>query len=138
MDSAVVASVNYGKRYTTDKKLPDTGSFQDSPFELLSYPCLKLLFSFFLAIDLLDQSASSLRTQQESKPRELELVDRQILTLRTEFEALKRENVCSDPCGSIPSSILTLYLFLLGSDFRRQTRESFQEIRRIAGIVFHP
>eukprot|EP00823_Brevimastigomonas_motovehiculus_P004069 TRINITY_DN2609_c0_g1_i1.p1 TRINITY_DN2609_c0_g1~~TRINITY_DN2609_c0_g1_i1.p1 ORF type:complete len:809 (-),score=209.98 TRINITY_DN2609_c0_g1_i1:146-2572(-) len=66
-DSAVVASATYARRYLTARKLPDS------------------------AIDLLDEAASRLRMQQESKPDEIAKLERSILTLRIELEALKRE-----------------------------------------------
>ncbi|CEP01013.1 unnamed protein product (mitochondrion) [Plasmodiophora brassicae] len=66
-DSAVVASANYAKRYLSDRKLPDS------------------------AIDLLDESASRLRMEKESKPHDLAEMDRQILTMQIEISALKRE-----------------------------------------------
>lgn len=43
------------------------------------------------AIDLVDEAASSLRLAQESKPDELERLDRQIITLQIELESLKKE-----------------------------------------------
>lgn len=46
-----------------------------------------------LAIDLLDEAASRLRMQQESKPDDIAKLERSILTLRIELEALKREKV---------------------------------------------
>mmetsp|Transcript_8014 Transcript_8014/g.14859 ORF Transcript_8014/g.14859 Transcript_8014/m.14859 type:complete len:821 (+) Transcript_8014:68-2530(+) len=67
-DSAVVASCTLAKRYLTDRKLPDK------------------------AIDLLDEAASRLRMQQESKPEVIAALEREILTLRIEQEALKTED----------------------------------------------
>lgn len=66
-DSAVVAASTYAKRYFTERKLPDK------------------------AIDLLDEAASHLRMQQESKPDSIAKLERSILTLRIEVEALKKE-----------------------------------------------
>jgi len=43
------------------------------------------------AIDLVDEAASSLRLAQESKPDELETLDREIITLQIELESLKKE-----------------------------------------------
>lgn len=43
------------------------------------------------AIDLVDEAASSLRLTQESKPDELEALDREIMTLQIELESLKKE-----------------------------------------------
>lgn len=67
-DNAVVSAAQYAHRYITDRKMPDK------------------------AIDLLDEAASRLRMRQESKPDDLADVERQLLSLRMEFEALKREN----------------------------------------------
>lgn len=58
----------YGARYISDRFLPDK------------------------AIDLVDEAASSLRLAQESKPDELEALDRQIVTLQIELESLKNES----------------------------------------------
>ena len=43
------------------------------------------------AIDLVDEAASRLRMQQESKPEDIDRLDHDILTLRIELEALKKE-----------------------------------------------
>jgi len=67
-DSAVVASCQMAKRYLTDRKLPDK------------------------AIDLLDEACSRLRMQQESKPESIASLEREILTLKIEEEALKQED----------------------------------------------
>lgn len=66
-DGAIVAAATLSNRYVTDRFLPDK------------------------AIDLLDEAASGLRLQQESKPIELETLDRQIITKKIELEALKNE-----------------------------------------------
>eukprot|EP01112_Ceratiomyxa_fruticulosa_P011821 TRINITY_DN3242_c0_g2_i1.p1 TRINITY_DN3242_c0_g2~~TRINITY_DN3242_c0_g2_i1.p1 ORF type:complete len:792 (-),score=191.71 TRINITY_DN3242_c0_g2_i1:258-2633(-) len=66
-DSALVAACVNSQRYITDRFLPDK------------------------AIDLIDEAASRLRIQQESKPEPLELLDRQIITMKIEIEALKKE-----------------------------------------------
>lgn len=57
----------YGARYISDRYLPDK------------------------AIDLVDEAASALRLAQESKPDELEALDREIVTLQIELESLKNE-----------------------------------------------
>ncbi|KAF9233711.1 P-loop containing nucleoside triphosphate hydrolase protein [Melanogaster broomeanus] len=66
-DSALVTAAVYGARYISDRYLPDK------------------------AIDLVDEAASSLRLAQESKPDELEALDREIVTLQIELESLKNE-----------------------------------------------
>eukprot|EP01087_Luapelamoeba_hula_P009226 TRINITY_DN2371_c2_g1_i2.p1 TRINITY_DN2371_c2_g1~~TRINITY_DN2371_c2_g1_i2.p1 ORF type:complete len:885 (+),score=198.60 TRINITY_DN2371_c2_g1_i2:88-2742(+) len=66
-DSAIVAAAVYSSRYITDRFLPDK------------------------AIDLIDEAASRLRLEQESKPENLEALDRQIITLKIEASALSKE-----------------------------------------------
>lgn len=67
-DSAIVASSTLSDRYITDRFLPDK------------------------AIDLMDEAASRLRMSLDSKPEELDEVDRRIMQLKIEKEALKKEN----------------------------------------------
>jgi ATP-dependent Clp protease ATP-binding subunit ClpB len=67
-DNAIVAAANLSNRYITDRFLPDK------------------------AIDLIDESASRLRMAIDSKPEELDELDRRILKLKIEAEALKKEN----------------------------------------------
>lgn len=66
-DSALVAAATLSNRYITDRFLPDK------------------------AIDLVDEAASRLRMQVDSKPEELDELDRRILQLKIEREALKVE-----------------------------------------------
>jgi ATP-dependent Clp protease ATP-binding subunit ClpB len=66
-DSAVIAAATMSDRYITDRFLPDK------------------------AIDLIDEAASRLRMEIDSKPQELDRVDRQIMQLEIEREALKKE-----------------------------------------------
>ncbi|MGH1445266.1 MAG: ATP-dependent chaperone ClpB [Cognatishimia sp.] len=67
-DSALVAAANLSHRYITDRFLPDK------------------------AIDLMDEAASRLRMEVDSKPEELDALDRQILQLQIEGEALRLED----------------------------------------------
>jgi ATP-dependent Clp protease ATP-binding subunit ClpB len=67
-DSAIVAAANLSHRYITDRFLPDK------------------------AIDLVDEAASRLRMQVDSKPEELDELDRRIIQLKIEREALKKES----------------------------------------------
>ena len=67
-DSALVAAATLSRRYITDRFLPDK------------------------AIDLMDEAASRLRMEVDSKPEELDALDRQILQLQIEAEALKKED----------------------------------------------
>ncbi|MAS13777.1 MAG: ATP-dependent chaperone ClpB [Nitratireductor sp.] len=66
-DSALVAAATLSNRYITDRFLPDK------------------------AIDLVDEAASRLRMQVDSKPEELDEIDRRIMQLKIEREALKAE-----------------------------------------------
>ncbi|MGH2342137.1 ATP-dependent chaperone ClpB [Segnochrobactraceae bacterium EtOH-i3] len=66
-DGALVAAATLSNRYITDRFLPDK------------------------AIDLVDEAASRLRMQVDSKPEELDEIDRRIVQLRIEQEALKKE-----------------------------------------------
>ncbi len=67
-DRALVAAATLSHRYITDRFLPDK------------------------AIDLVDEAASRLRMEVDSKPEELDAIDRQILQLQIEAEALKKED----------------------------------------------
>ncbi|WP_347917776.1 ATP-dependent chaperone ClpB [Paracoccus marcusii] len=67
-DAALVAAATLSHRYITDRFLPDK------------------------AIDLMDEAASRLRMEVDSKPEELDQLDRQILQLQIEAEALRRED----------------------------------------------
>ena len=66
-DSAIVAAATLSNRYITDRFLPDK------------------------AIDLVDEASSRLRMQVDSKPEALDELDRRIIQLKIEQEALKRE-----------------------------------------------
>ncbi|MGA7712818.1 MAG: ATP-dependent chaperone ClpB [Rhizomicrobium sp.] len=67
-DSAIVAAAQLSNRYITDRFLPDK------------------------AIDLMDEAASRLRMQVDSKPEELDELDRRVVQLKIEREALKKES----------------------------------------------
>jgi ATP-dependent Clp protease ATP-binding subunit ClpB len=73
-DSAIVAAATLSHRYIADRFLPDK------------------------AIDLIDEAASRLRMQVDSKPEELDEIDRRIIQLKIEQEALKKEKdpACQD------------------------------------------
>ncbi|KAI0817535.1 P-loop containing nucleoside triphosphate hydrolase protein [Xylaria sp. FL0064] len=66
-DGAIVAAATYSNRYITDRFLPDK------------------------AIDLMDEAASSLRLQQESKPGDIMRLDQKIMTIQIELESLRKE-----------------------------------------------
>jgi ATP-dependent Clp protease ATP-binding subunit ClpB len=69
-DSAIVAAATLSHRYITDRFLPDK------------------------AIDLIDEASARLKMQVDSKPEELDSIDREVVRLKIEQEALKKE---SDP-----------------------------------------
>ena len=66
-DSALVAAATLSHRYISDRFLPDK------------------------AIDLMDEAASRLRMQVDSKPEELDAIDRDLMQMKIEREALKKE-----------------------------------------------
>jgi ATP-dependent Clp protease ATP-binding subunit ClpB len=66
-DPAIVAAATLSHRYITDRQLPDK------------------------AIDLIDEAASRIRMEIDSKPEELDRLDRRIVQLKMEREALKKE-----------------------------------------------
>ncbi len=66
-DGAAIAAATLSHRYIADRQLPDK------------------------AIDLIDEAAARLRTEIDSKPQALDVIDRQILQLEIEREALKKE-----------------------------------------------
>ncbi len=67
-DEAIIAAVELSQRYITNRFLPDK------------------------AIDLMDEAASKLRMEINSKPEELDVLDRKVMQLEIEIEAIKREN----------------------------------------------
>ncbi|MDR6128736.1 ATP-dependent Clp protease ATP-binding subunit ClpB [Sphingomonas sp. SORGH_AS802] len=67
-DGAIVSAATLSNRYITDRFLPDK------------------------AIDLMDEAASRIRMEVESKPEEIETLDRRIIQLKIEREALKKES----------------------------------------------
>lgn len=67
-DDAIIAAVELSQRYITDRFLPDK------------------------AIDLIDEAAAKLRMEINSKPIELDEIERRIMQLEIEREAIKREN----------------------------------------------
>ncbi len=66
-DPALVAAVRLSERYISDRRLPDK------------------------AIDLMDEAASRIRMEMDSKPEKLDIAERQLIKLKIELEALKQE-----------------------------------------------
>ncbi|MCG8734145.1 ATP-dependent chaperone ClpB [Tenacibaculum finnmarkense] len=67
-DEAIIGAVELSQRYITNRFLPDK------------------------AIDLMDEAAAKLRMEMNSKPENLDILDRKIMQLEIEIEAIKREN----------------------------------------------
>jgi len=67
-DDAIIGAVELSQRYITNRFLPDK------------------------AIDLMDESAAKMRMEINSKPEELDVLDRKVMQLEIEIEAIKREN----------------------------------------------
>ena len=67
-DDSIIAAVELSQRYISNRFLPDK------------------------AIDLMDEAASKLRMEINSKPEELDVLDRKVMQLEIEIEAIKREN----------------------------------------------
>ncbi len=82
-DAAIVASAQLSHRYIADRFLPDK------------------------AIDLMDESAARLRMQVDSKPEELDEIDRRLMQLKIEAEALKKEkdSASQDRLGKLKDEI---------------------------------
>jgi ATP-dependent Clp protease ATP-binding subunit ClpB len=85
-DGAIVASATLSNRYISDRFLPDK------------------------AIDLMDEAASRLRMEVESKPEEIENLDRRIIQLKIEREALKKEtdNASKDRLANLEKDLSEL------------------------------
>ncbi len=67
-DDAIIGAVELSQRYITNRFLPDK------------------------AIDLMDEAAAKMRMEINSKPEELDVLDRKVMQLEIELEAIKREN----------------------------------------------
>ncbi len=85
-DNALVSAATLSNRYITDRFLPDK------------------------AIDLMDEAASRLRMQVDSKPEELDELDRRIIQLKIEREALKKEDdtASKDRLGALEKELADL------------------------------
>ncbi|MGH6728863.1 MAG: AAA family ATPase, partial [Sphingomicrobium sp.] len=85
-DGAIVAAATLSNRYISDRFLPDK------------------------AIDLMDEAASRIRMEVESKPEEIENLDRRIMQLKIEREALKKESdkASKDRLGKLQAELANL------------------------------
>ncbi len=89
-DPAIIAAVNLSQRYITDRFLPDK------------------------AIDLIDEAASRIRMEIDSKPEELDRLERRLIQLKIEREALKKE---TDEASKKRLSILETEIKKLGKEY---------------------
>ncbi|AVM75131.1 ATP-dependent chaperone ClpB [Magnetospirillum gryphiswaldense] len=107
-DSSLVAAATLSNRYITDRFLPDK------------------------AIDLVDEAASRLRMEVDSKPEELDEIDRRIVQLKIEREALKKE---TDPASRDRLLTLEDELIDLEADSDRITNEWRAEKDQLASAT---
>ncbi|URJ32070.1 ATP-dependent chaperone ClpB [Blochmannia endosymbiont of Camponotus modoc] len=95
-DPAIVAAAILSHRYISDRQLPDK------------------------AIDLIDEAASSIRIQIDSKPEELDRLERRIIQLKLEQQALKKE---SDDASMKRLNLLTTELIQKEQDYINLEKE---------------
>jgi ATP-dependent Clp protease ATP-binding subunit ClpB len=105
-DGALVAAATLSHRYITDRFLPDK------------------------AIDLMDEAAARLKMQVDSKPEELDSVDREIIRLKIEQEALKKER---DPGSRSRLSVLETELAALEKKSADLTSRWKSEKEKLSG-----
>ena len=105
-DAAIVSAATLSNRYITDRFLPDK------------------------AIDLMDEAASRIRMEVESKPEEIETLDRRIIQLKIEREALKKE---SDAASKERLAVLEGELANLEQQSSELTARWHGEREKIAG-----
>jgi ATP-dependent Clp protease ATP-binding subunit ClpB len=109
-DSAIVAAATLSNRYITDRFLPDK------------------------AIDLMDEAASRKRMEMDSKPEEIDELDRRIIQLKIEREALKKED---DAASRDRLEKLEVELAGLEERARTLTAAWQKEKQRLAGSQKH-
>jgi ATP-dependent Clp protease ATP-binding subunit ClpB len=105
-DGALVAAATLSHRYITDRFLPDKG------------------------IDLMDEAAARLKMQVDSKPEELDSVDREVIRLKIEQEALKKER---DPGSRSRLSVLETELAALEKKSADLTSRWKSEKEKLSG-----
>ncbi len=105
-DNAIIAAATLSNRYITDRFLPDK------------------------AIDLMDEAASRLRMQVDSKPEAIDELDRRIMQLKIEREALKKEN---DPASQERLERLVKELTELEEQSAELTAQWRAEKEKLAG-----
>jgi ATP-dependent Clp protease ATP-binding subunit ClpB len=104
-DSAIVSAATLSNRYITDRFLPDK------------------------AIDLVDEAASRLRMEVDSKPEEIDEVDRRLIQLKIEREALKKE---TDPASKERLAHLIEEVEALEAESRSLTEKWKSEKQKLA------
>ncbi|WP_199555517.1 ATP-dependent chaperone ClpB [Sandaracinobacteroides hominis] len=107
-DGALVSAATLSNRYITDRFLPDK------------------------AIDLMDEAASRLRMEVESKPEEIEALDRRIVQMKIEREALKKE---SDAASRDRLATLETELSRLEGEAAELTSRWSAEKEKLAGAT---
>lgn len=106
-DPAIVAAATLSYRYISDRQLPDK------------------------AIDLIDEAASSIRIQMDSKPESLDRLERQIIQLKLEWQALNKE---SDPASKKRLEILSATLKKKEREYANLEEEWRAEKASLSGI----
>jgi ATP-dependent Clp protease ATP-binding subunit ClpB len=107
LDSAIISAVELSQRYINDRFLPDK------------------------AIDLMDEAASRIRLQIDSKPEELDQIERKLLQNKIEFESLKKE---TDKKSEERSQKLEKEIMELESNFKKFNENWKNEKNNIIGI----
>ncbi len=104
LDSAIVSAVELSERYINDRFLPDK------------------------AIDLMDEAASRIRLQIDSKPEQLDKIQRKLLQSRIEYESLKKDD---DKKSLDRSENLKTQIFELESDYKKENNEWLAQKNKI-------
>jgi len=111
-DPAVIAAATLSNRYIADRQMPDK------------------------AIDLIDEAAARLRTEIDSKPQELDNVDRQVMQLEIERQALKKEKdkASKERLANIEKELADLKETSKALSARWQTeKQAIMELRSLKG-----
>ncbi len=104
LDSAIVSAVELSERYINDRFLPDK------------------------AIDLMDEAASRIRLQIDSKPEQLDKIQRKLLQSRIEYESLKKDD---DKKSLDRSEDLKTQIFELESEYKKENDEWLAQKNKI-------
>jgi ATP-dependent Clp protease ATP-binding subunit ClpB len=107
-DSAIVAATTLSERYISDRKLPDK------------------------AIDLIDEAGSRIRMEIDSMPETMDKLDRRLIQLKIEREALKKE---SDPASKKRLYILEEEIYKLGREFSDMNEVWKSEKASLQGVT---